>query len=132
MTKDYYRNCVFQGDCVDVMQGLSSNSVDFILTDPPYLTNYRPRSGQTILNDNQADWLVPSAAETYRLLRRDSLCVSFYGWQAADRFIEAASSDISYSTSPMRPARASSNTVMNAPMSSSRAARRYRKRRRLM
>src|SRR5690606_34580432 len=89
MTKEYYRNRVFQGDCVDVMQGLPSNFVDFVLTDPPYLMNYRPRGGQTVLDDNQADWLVPSAVEMYRLLRRDSLCVSFYGWQAADLFIDA-------------------------------------------
>jgi site-specific DNA-methyltransferase (adenine-specific) len=89
MTKEYYRNRVFQGDCVDVMQALPSNSVDFVLTDPPYLMNYRPRGGQTVLNDNQADWLTPSAAEMYRLLQRDGLCVSFYGWQAADLFIDA-------------------------------------------
>lgn len=89
MTKEYCRNRVFQGDCVDVMQGLPSNSVDFVLTDSPYLMNYRPRSGQTVLNDNQADWLAPSAVEMYRLLRRDSLYVSFYGWQAADLFIDA-------------------------------------------
>ena len=41
MMKDYYRNRIFQGDCVDVMQGLPSNSVDFVLTDPPYLMNFR-------------------------------------------------------------------------------------------
>lgn len=31
------RNTILQGDCIHVMQRLSSGSVDLILTDPPYL-----------------------------------------------------------------------------------------------
>lgn len=83
------RNTVLPGDCVQVMQRMGTGCVDFILTDPPYLCRYRSRSGQTIANDNRDDWLEPAFAEMYRLLKPDSFCVSFYGWNAADKFIGA-------------------------------------------
>jgi len=83
------RNTVVHGDCVEVMQRMASSSVDFILTDPPYLCRYRSLTGQTIANDNRDDWLEPAFAEMYRLLKPDTFCLSFYGWNAADKFIGA-------------------------------------------
>lgn len=83
------RNRVLPGDCVQIMKRLGSASVDFVLTDPPYLCGYRSRTGQTIANDDRDDWLEPAFAEMYRLLKPDSFCVSFYGWNAADKFIGA-------------------------------------------
>lgn len=83
------RNSVLPGDCVQVMRRMGAESVDFILTDPPYLCRYKSRTGQTIANDDRDDWLEPAFAEMYRLLRPDSFCVSFYGWKAADKFIGA-------------------------------------------
>jgi DNA modification methylase len=80
---------VIHGDCVDIMRSMASASVDFILTDPPYLCRYRSRDGQTIVNDDRDDWLETAFAEMYRLLKPDSLCVSFYGWHVADKFIGA-------------------------------------------
>ncbi|MGX5844154.1 DNA methyltransferase [Mesorhizobium sp. ArgA1] len=82
-------NTVLHGDCIEVMAGLPAECVDFILTDPPYLCRYRDRSGRTIANDNDPRWLKPAFAEAYRVLRPDSLCVSFYGWNAADQFLDA-------------------------------------------
>lgn len=83
------RNTVIHGDCITVMRTLPAASVDFILTDPPYLVNYRDRAGRTIANDRDGAWLAPAFAEAYRLLKDDSLCVSFYGWQAIDTFMAA-------------------------------------------
>ncbi|WP_445490614.1 DNA methyltransferase [Rhodopseudomonas sp. RCAM05734] len=83
------RNQVLSGDCVPIMRQISGASVDFILTDPPYLVRYRSRSGQTIANDDRDGWLEPAFAEMYRLLKPGSFCVSFYGWNAADKFIGA-------------------------------------------
>jgi site-specific DNA-methyltransferase (adenine-specific) len=68
---------------------MGSASVDFVLTDPPYLCRYRPRDGQRVVNDDRDDWLEPAFAEMYRLLKPDTFCVSFYGWNAADKFIGA-------------------------------------------
>jgi DNA modification methylase len=83
------RNTVLHGDCVRVMATLEAGSVDFILTDPPYITHYRDRSGRTVANDNNAEWLQPAFAQMYRLLKPASFCVSFYGWHKADLFIAA-------------------------------------------
>ncbi len=33
-------NVILRGDCIDLMRRMPSNSIDFILTDPPYLVNY--------------------------------------------------------------------------------------------
>ncbi len=83
------RDTVIHGDCITVMRTLPAASVDFILTDPPYLVNYRDRAGRTIANDRDGAWLTPAFTEAYRLLKDDSLCVSFYGWQAIDTFMAA-------------------------------------------
>jgi site-specific DNA-methyltransferase (adenine-specific) len=68
---------------------LPDGSVDFILTDPPYITRYKSRDGRTVPNDDNDAWLVPAFAEMYRVLADDSFCVSFYGWPMADRFMQA-------------------------------------------
>lgn len=83
------RNKIVQGDCIDIMGNMPARSVDFILTDPPYLVRYQDRTGRRLINDDNAEWLAPAAAQMYRVLRNDSLCVSFYGWTQTDRFITA-------------------------------------------
>jgi adenine-specific DNA-methyltransferase len=83
------RNDVACGDCIDVMRSMPWASVDFILTDPPYLVNYRDRSGRRVVNDDNDDWLKPAFRQMYRVLRPDSLCVSFYGWNKVDTFMAA-------------------------------------------
>ena len=57
--------------------------------DPPYITRYCDRSGRRVANDNNDRWLAPAFAEIFRLLKPDTFCVSFYGWNQADRFIAA-------------------------------------------
>lgn len=83
-------NSVVNGDCIEVMRSLPWASVDFILTDPPYLVNYRDRSGRSLANDgNDGAWLRPAFRQMHRVLRPDSLCVSFYGWNKVDLFMDA-------------------------------------------
>lgn len=82
-------NRILLGDCCEVLKTIPAASVDFILTDPPYLVNYVDRSGRSIRNDVQADWLAPAFRELYRTLKADSLCVSFYGWSKTDLFYAA-------------------------------------------
>lgn len=83
------RDTVVQGDCIQVMRRLQGASVDFVLTDPPYLVNYRSRDGRRVANDDNDRWLAPSFAEIARLMKPGAFCVSFYGWNHADRFIAA-------------------------------------------
>jgi DNA modification methylase len=80
-------NTIINGDCLKVLPELPARSVDFCLTDPPYLINYQARDGRTVPNDDNADWLQPAFAEIYRVLARHSYCVSFYGWAKADLFL---------------------------------------------
>ncbi len=45
-----------QGDCIARMRAMPSRSVDFILTDPPYLVRYRSREGRNVAIDANDDW----------------------------------------------------------------------------
>jgi len=42
-----FTNCIVHGDCIEIMRQMPAHSVDFILTDPPYLVNYRDREGRS-------------------------------------------------------------------------------------
>lgn len=80
---------ILHGDCVTVMATLPAASIDLVLTDPPYGCNYRDRAGRRVANDNRTDWLEPAFAGVSRLMKPDSLCVSFYGWHVVDTFMAA-------------------------------------------
>jgi DNA modification methylase len=82
-------NTITHGDCLNILPQLAPGSVNFVLTDPPYITNYKSRDGRTVANDNNDRWLKPAFAELYRVLAQDSFCVSFYGWPHADKFLWA-------------------------------------------
>lgn len=71
------------------MRDLPSNSADFILTDPPYLVNYLDRTGRSIQNDVNDNWLRPAMHEAYRVLKQDRVAVMFYGWTKIDAFFTA-------------------------------------------
>ena len=82
-------NRILHGDCLHVLPQLAAGSVDFILTDPPYLVGYKSRDGRRIANDDNDAWLTPAFAEMHRVLARDRFAVSFYGWPHVDRFVAA-------------------------------------------
>jgi site-specific DNA-methyltransferase (adenine-specific) len=80
------------GDCVNIMPRLKPGCADFILTDPPYITRFRPyknNAGQSVANDDNVQWLEPAFRAMYRLLKTDGFAVSFYGWSKADLFLRA-------------------------------------------
>jgi DNA modification methylase len=87
--ENQFINTITQGDCFEVMRKMPANSVDFILTDPPYLVNYRDRSGRSIRNDADASWLKPAMKEAHRVLKQNRVAVMFYGWTKVDAFFEA-------------------------------------------
>ena len=81
-------NRVLQGDCLSILKTLPADSVDFVLTDPPYLVRYKDRSGRTIQNDN-GPAVLDAFTDVFRVLKPNSLCVSFYGWNRVDAFFAA-------------------------------------------
>ncbi len=80
---------VIQGDCKAVLQTLPSESVDFVLTDPPYLGRYKDRYGRTLANDDNPAAVVGAYAELYRVLKPNRFCISFYGYPKLDAFVHA-------------------------------------------
>ena len=82
-------NHLHYGDCLTYMASLPAQSVNLIVTDPPYLVNYRSRDGRTIIGDNNSEWLNPAFTQMYRILKDNSFAVSFYGWNHADKFMTA-------------------------------------------
>ncbi|AVV40039.1 DNA methyltransferase [Pantoea agglomerans] len=78
-----------RGDSVEIMAGFPDNSIDFILTDPPYLVGFKDRSGRSIANDVSDEWVLPASREMFRVLKNNSLAVSFYGWNRVDVFMQA-------------------------------------------
>ena len=86
---DTHINTIINGDCLNVLPQIPTGSVNFVLTDPPYLANYRSRDGRTVPGDDNDAWLAPAFSEIHRVLSRDSFAVSFYGWPHADRFLHA-------------------------------------------
>ncbi len=80
---------VFHGDCLGLLPLFPNGSVDFVLTDPPYLVGYKGRwdgERRMIVGDDNSTWLRPAFAEIWRVLKEDSFAVTFYGWTHSDVF----------------------------------------------
>jgi DNA modification methylase len=84
-----FRNTILNGDCTVLMREFDREAVDFILTDPPYITRYRGRDGRTVANDDNAKWLKPAFHQMHRVLKPGGFCASFYGWNKVDLFVDA-------------------------------------------
>src|SRR5947209_20501501 len=79
---------IYLGDCLDVLPMLADESVDCIITDPPYGLNYLSRSHSLpltkIANDNQAasTLLDKALAIARHKLKLDRHVYIFSNWQA--------------------------------------------------
>jgi len=68
---DDYINKIHCADCLDFMEGIPDNSIDIVVTDPPYNKNYP----YIDYNDNRTgywDWLRNIFVEIYRILKDNS------------------------------------------------------------
>jgi DNA modification methylase len=63
--------------------------VDLIITDPPYLVNYRDRSGRSVTNDDNPEAVLSAFPEMYRVLKDGSYCILFCGWSEIAQFSKA-------------------------------------------
>jgi site-specific DNA-methyltransferase (adenine-specific) len=82
-------NQLIHGDCVQVLRGIPSESIDTVITDPPYGVRYRDRGGRSIANDDDPASILGAFSDIHRVLKPDSLCVCFYGWNRVDAFFRA-------------------------------------------
>ena len=59
---------LLQGDCRDILPGLKAESVDLIVTSPPY-ANQRASTYGGVAPDAYVAWFLPIAAELHRVLK---------------------------------------------------------------
>jgi DNA modification methylase len=58
------------GDCLEILQEIPSNSVNLIVTSPPYADS-RKNSYGGVSPDKYVEWFLPIAAELQRVLEND-------------------------------------------------------------
>ncbi len=79
-------NQILCGDSTNVLSNFPNGSIDLVITDPPYLCRYRDRTGRTLANDDNTEAVLSVFDEVHRVLKPNSFCISFYGWNAVAEF----------------------------------------------
>ena len=86
-------NFIHNTDCIEGMRLLHPNSVDLVITDPPYLIDYRSERRtklekfDKIKNDKDETHLIHNAVEEYhRVLKDDTAIYMFCNWHHVDFF----------------------------------------------
>ncbi len=100
MTKDFEQSKeildsikIIYGDCLAVMEDMPDESIDLIVTNPPYLINYKSCWGlggsnnKPILGDNDYALIEKSINEMYRVLKMNSAAYVFCSFKKVDYFI---------------------------------------------
>ena len=85
---------LYCGDCLDIMKGVPENSIDFVLTDPPYLINYKTnyrkdkthRFCKPIQNDNNNQLIKDVIGLIYNKLKNNKAFYCFSSWKTVDFF----------------------------------------------
>jgi len=63
-------NSIICGDCQEILKDFPSDSIDLIVTSPPY-TNCRKRTYGGIHSDKYVEWFLPKTGEFLRVLKPD-------------------------------------------------------------
>lgn len=82
------------GDCLERMKEIPDNSVDLIVTDPPYLINYKTNHRKNkkhdfctvIQNDNNFEMISNYIKECYRIMKDNSAMYMFCNCDRVDYF----------------------------------------------
>ena len=82
-------NQIIEGDAAEILGTFPTGAVDLVVTDPPYLCRYRDRSGRSLANDDNPAAVLSVYAELHRVLKDNTYCITFYGWNAIDKFSQA-------------------------------------------
>jgi DNA modification methylase len=62
-------NKIYQGDCLELLKKLEDNSVDLVITSPPYCTLKVYIDNPGILADNYVQWFLPICNEICRVIK---------------------------------------------------------------
>jgi|SRR5215212_2140180 len=72
-TKPYYSTglgAAYLGDSIEVLKTLSSNSINLVVTSPPYALHFKKEYGN-VDKQEYVEWFLPFAKEIYRILTDD-------------------------------------------------------------
>jgi len=62
-------NSLYQGNCLDLLKSMESNSVDLVITSPPYSTLKKYIDNPGIHPDNYVEWFLPICSEICRVIK---------------------------------------------------------------
>jgi len=83
------------GDCLELMKEIPDESIDLVVTDPPYamnfISNYRKEKYKAIQNDNSLDWLEDFVTHLYRIMKNNTAVYCFCSWHNIETFKTAFS-----------------------------------------
>jgi site-specific DNA-methyltransferase (adenine-specific) len=82
-------NQIIRGESNEVLAGFENETIDLVVTDPPYLCRYKDRQGRSLANDDNPEAVLSVFDQLYRVLKPNSYCISFYGWNAIAEFSDA-------------------------------------------
>ena len=92
-------NKVYNIDCIEYMKTMKDNSVDLVVTDPPYLMNYKSNRRVVmdkfdyIKNDKGDFGLIKQYIdECYRIMKDNTAIYMFCSWHHVDLFKQAIES----------------------------------------
>ena len=72
MATTNYTNSFICGDCLEKMQELDDNTIDLVLTSPPYADQRDYGNSSCNINaNNYVEWFLPKAKEIYRILKEN-------------------------------------------------------------
>jgi site-specific DNA-methyltransferase (adenine-specific) len=81
---------IYNGDCFEIMKTIEENTIDLVLTDPPFgmsfQSNHRKEKHKKIENDDNLDWLLNWVNELKRIVKDDSHLYIFCSWHKVDIF----------------------------------------------
>lgn len=88
MTKEQQIRLIYD-DCLEVMKSIPNESIDLIVTDPPYLINYKSHwcYSKVITGDNDYDLIEKSIHEMYRVLKNNAAAYVFCSPKKIDYFM---------------------------------------------
>lgn len=87
-------NKIYNEDCLEGMKRIPDNSVDLVVTDPPYLVNYKTnyrkdkshRFNNVILNDDNEQLIIDYINECYRIMKPNTAMYMFCSSSKVDFF----------------------------------------------
>lgn len=88
---------VIHGDCLEVISGMDAESVDAVVTDPPYIVggisvgNASAKSGTWADMENSAFWYAAWMKECFRVLKPTGHLLCFGSWRTLPTLMRALS-----------------------------------------